>query len=66
MCSFQILSSQYSMKIIAKTSPRGDPIATPSVCLYILKLNLNSTSVVALFINFRNRSSGTVGFVIVL
>ena len=53
------------MNIFAKTGPRGDPIPTPSVCLYILRLNVNSTSVVAHLISFRNRSSGIVGLVIV-
>ena len=33
--------------LLARTGPRGDPIATPSFCLYILRLNVNSTSVVA-------------------
>ena len=51
------------MNIFASTGPRGDPIATRSVCLYILLLNVHSTSDGARLMSFRNKSSGIFGFV---
>ena len=48
-------------KMLAKAGPSGDPIATPSVCLYIVLLKLNSTEDVALFINSTNTSFGMSG-----
>ena len=30
------------MKTFAKSSPKGDPIETASVCLHILSLNVNA------------------------
>ena len=35
------------MKTLASTGPRGDPIATPSVCSYRAPLNWNSCPLVA-------------------
>ena len=37
--------------MLAKAGPSGEPIATPSVCLYMMLLKLNSTPDVALFIS---------------
>ena len=37
--------------MLAKAGPRGEPIATPSVCLYMMLLKLNSTPDMALFIS---------------
>ena len=37
--------------MLAKAGPSGEPIATPSVCLYMMSLKLNSTPDVALFIS---------------
>ena len=37
--------------MLAKAGPSGEPIATPSVCLYKILLKLNSTPDVALFIS---------------
>ena len=37
--------------MLAKAGPSGEPIATPSVCLYMMLLNLNSTPDVAFFIS---------------
>ena len=47
--------------MLAKAGPSGDPIATPSVCLYMVLLKLNSTEDVALFINSTNTSFGMTG-----
>ena len=47
--------------MLAKAGPSGDPIATPSVCWYIVLLKLNSTEDVALFINSTNTSFGMSG-----
>ena len=40
-------SSMSDMKTLASTGPRGDPIATPSVCSYRAPLNWNSCPLVA-------------------
>ena len=40
-------SSRYPLKILAKVGLKDDPIATSSVCLYIVLLKLNSTEDVA-------------------
>ena len=37
--------------MLAKAGTSVEPIATPSVCLYMMSLNLNSTPDVALFIS---------------
>ena len=37
--------------MLAKAGPSGEPIETPSVCLYTMSLKLNSTPDVPLFIN---------------
>ena len=37
--------------MLAKAGPSGEPIAIPSVCLYMMSLKLNSTADVALFIS---------------
>ena len=37
--------------MLAKAGPIGEPIATSSVCLYMMLLKLNSTPDVALFIS---------------
>ena len=37
--------------MLAKAGPSGEPIATPSVCLYMISLKLNSTPDVVLFIS---------------
>ena len=37
--------------MLAKTGPSGEPIATPSVSLYMMLLKLKSTPDVALFIS---------------
>ena len=37
--------------MLAKAGPSGEPIATPSVCLYMMSLKLNSTPYVALLIS---------------
>ena len=37
--------------MLVKAKPNGEPIATPSVCLYMISLKLNSTPDVALFIS---------------
>ena len=47
--------------MLAKAGPRGDPIPTLSVCLYMMLLKLNSTENVALFINSTNTSFGIAG-----
>ena len=39
------------MNKFARAGPRGLPIATPSICLYVMLLKLNSTEVVAVFIS---------------
>ena len=41
-----------------KTTLSGLPIATPSICLYMLLLKLNSPDLVAVFINFTKIFSG--------
>ena len=48
--------------MLAKAVPSGDPIAIPSVCLYIVLLKLNSTEDVALFINLTDTSFGMSGW----
>ena len=48
--------------MLAKAGPSDDPIATPSVCLYMVLLKLNSTEDVALFINSTNTSFGMTGW----
>ena len=48
-------------KKVAKAGPSGDPIATPSVCLYIVLVKLNSTEDVAFFIYSTNTSFGMIG-----
>ena len=40
------------MKTFAKSGPKGDPIETPSFCLYILSLNVNTVFEHASFNNF--------------
>ena len=47
--------------MLAKAGPSGDSVATPSVCLYMVLLELNSTEDVALFINSTNSSFGMTG-----
>ena len=42
--------------MFVKAGPRGDLIATPSVCLHKVLLKLNSTKDVAFFINSTNTS----------
>ena len=37
--------------MLTKAGPSGEPTATPSVCLYMMSLKLNSTPDVALFIS---------------
>ena len=37
--------------MLAKAGPSGEPIATPSVCFYMMSLKLNFTPDVALFIS---------------
>ena len=37
--------------MLAKAGPSGEPIATPSICLYMMSSKLNSTPDVALFIS---------------
>ena len=44
--------------MLAKAGTSGDPMATSSVCLYMVLLKLNSTEDVALFINSTNTSFG--------
>ena len=39
----------FQTKMLAKAGPSGEPIATPSVCLYMILLKLNSIPNVALF-----------------
>ena len=41
---------------MGKDGPRGDPMATPSVCLNILLLKLNPTSRVDLYRSLRSTS----------
>ena len=48
--------------MLAKAGPSGDLVATPSVCLYILLLKLNSTEDVVLFINSTNTSFEMTGW----
>ena len=48
--------------MLAKAGLSGDPVATPSVCLCIVLLKLNSTGDVALFINSGNTSLGMTGW----
>ena len=43
------LASQNSTKIFGSVGPRLDPIATPSICRYMMLLKLNSTAEVAKF-----------------
>ena len=52
--------------MLAKAGPSDDAIATPSVCLYIVLLKLNSTEDVALFINSTKRSHGMSGCTVLL
>ena len=47
--------------MFAKAGLSGHPTATPSVCLYIMLLKLNSTEDVALFINSTSTSFGMIG-----
>ena len=48
-------------KMFGKAIPRGLPITTPSNCLYIWLLKLNSTPCVAISINSMKLSSGNRG-----
>ena len=50
-----------SNKDFANAGPSGEPIATPSVCLYIVSLKLNSTDDVALSISSINTAWGMRG-----
>ena len=52
------MDSWYPTKMSANGRPSGEPIATPSVCLYIVSLKLNSTDDVALSINTAWRTGG--------
>ena len=47
--------------MLAKAGPSYDPIATPSVCLYMVLLKLNSTEDVVLLINSIKKSFGMTG-----
>ena len=55
------MDSWYPTKIFANAGPNGVPIATPSVCLYIVSLKLNSTDDVALSIGSINIAWGMGG-----
>ena len=46
--------------MLARAGPRGDPLATQSVCLNMMLLKLNSTENVVLF-NLTNTSFGMTG-----
>ena len=48
--------------MLAKAGRSGYPIPTPSVCLYMVLLKLNSTEDVALFINSTNTCFGMTGW----
>ena len=47
--------------MFANAGPSGEPIATPSVCLYIVSLKLNSMDDVALSISSINIAWGMGG-----
>ena len=55
------LASQNPTKIFARVGPRLDPIATPSVCRYMMLLKLNLTEEVAKFMRCLKTLSGKVG-----
>ena len=48
------MDSWYPTNMFANAGSRGEPIATPSVCLYIVSLKLNSTDDVELSISSIN------------
>ena len=56
-----IEDSQGPTKMSARMGPKGNPIATPSTCLYIWLLKLNSISVVPSRSNFQSNFSGVRG-----
>ena len=55
------MDSWYPTKIFTNAGPNHEPIATPSVCLYIVSLKLNSTDDVALSISSINTAWGMGG-----
>ena len=48
--------------MFATAGPSGEPMATPSICRYMLLLKLNSTEEVASCINSTKMSCGKDGF----
>jgi len=48
--------------MFANAGPSGEPMATPSICRYMLLLKLNSTEEVASCINSMKMSRGKGGF----
>ena len=48
--------------MFANAGPNGEPIATPSICRYMLLLKLNSTEEVASCINSTKMSRGNDGY----
>ena len=55
------MDSWYSTKMFANAGSSGEPIATLSVCLYIVSLKLNSADDVALSISSTNTAWGMGG-----
>jgi len=53
--------SWYPTKMLASTGPSGQPIAMPSVCLYMVLLKLNYTENVAVFISLIKMFLGKSG-----
>ena len=55
------LLSKLHIKILARAGPNWGPIATPSVCLWNLFLNIINDCLVAMVIKLRKTSSGILG-----
>ena len=55
------MNSWYPTNMFTNAGPSGEPIATPSVCLYIVSLKLNSTDDVALSISSIDTAWGMGG-----
>ena len=55
------MDSWYPTKMFANAGPSGESITTPSVCLYVVSLKLNSTDDVALSISSINTAWGMGG-----
>ena len=59
--SFEKQNLVISDKNVGKSGPRGEPIATPSICRCIILLKLNSTEEVAVCISSTKTARGKGG-----